>query len=115
MKFDINDCELTFDKTVKVSEGVFTLPYLTLLKVDNYCYLVNHVKKKLPSKKELLHDKGFNKDKGYTWESVDSTEYCVIKKGITNLQNHHCTGVITFSYLLGYCEACGVDLLDYLD
>ncbi len=115
MKFDIDNCELVFDKTIQVSKGGATLPYITLLKVDNLPFIVNHVKNKMPSKKDLLCIKGSNSVKGYTWENIDKSDYNIIKKGVTSMQKSPCHGIITFSYLFGYCEACGVDLTDYLD
>lgn len=114
MNFDVNESVLTFDKTIQVAKGDKTFPYLTLLKLENYCYIVCHVKNKMPSKKELLSGKGYS-EKGYSWEMTSDWEYNTIKKGITCLQRNLANGIITFSYLLGYCEACGVDLLDYLD
>ena len=114
MNFDVNESVLTFDKTIQVAKGDKTFPYLTLLKLDTYCYIVCHVKNKIPSKKDLLLDRGYS-DKGYSWELIDKDEYTTIRKGINCLQRSLAKGVITFSYLLGYCEACGVDLLDYLD
>ena len=115
MRFDIDNCGFTFDKTIQVSKGEKTFPFVTLMKVDDVCFIVNHAKQKLPFKKELLSDSGYNSERGYSWQYTPSGDYSIISEGITSLQCNPCSGIITFSYLLGYCEAMGVDLTDYLD
>lgn len=51
MRFDIDNCGFTFDKTIQVSKGEKTFPFVTLMKVDDVCFIVNHSKQKLPFKR----------------------------------------------------------------
>lgn len=113
----IGDVELMAQCQVAKKDSEVFLPYLTILRIENQFYAVCH-SKLLPKTNDIKDFKN-----GVGWYKVD-INICVadvIKSGIKKFQEKHIRSglryfeayhVNSYSFLMGYCMANGVNLVE---
>jgi hypothetical protein len=97
--------------SIRVAIGDVHLPFMTLVRVEQECFLCLHEKKVLPDAVGLVgKEEGFQFNSNLEFKKIPFEHYEIILTAIKVHEEHQGYHINSHSFLVGFCISRGVDL-----
>ena len=105
------ELNLFIGETVVISKGKHHPPNLTVAQINKEYRVIQSYPDHFPSKL-MIKNCGRGIDDKYIVVDVNKDEFDIINKAIRSYKKNQTGAVQAYSYLLGYCEARGLNLIE---
>lgn len=106
---DSRELNLFVGETVVVSKGKHHPPNLTVVQINKDYRAIQHYANNFPSKPMIM---GCGRDTNFIVVDITKEESNIINDSIRAYKNNMTGAVQPYSYILGYCQGQGLNLIE---